>query len=242
MAPHSQEMLKEARQYFVEAKYKMAEPILEQLLLQNLRNPEIYQMLATIYYDRGQFNKAIKTFKRALEIDPSYTDASVGLSIILNDLGRYEEGRQVFVDARKILDDKKKPSLGFMEENISRKHEELADLYAQARLWTESLENLQKALKITPNRRRELGVKVAEAYQRSGESQKAIRELKELLFIDDDHVEARMKLADLLHRTNRTSEALEHWEAVLMKDPQNQQAREQLTKYRKPKWLASDRI
>lgn len=100
------EMLAEARENFVDGNYKVSEPILNQLILQNTRNPEVYQMLATIYYDKGQFNKAIKTFKRALEIDPAYTDASVGLSIILNDLGKYEEGKQVFQEAQKLLDRK----------------------------------------------------------------------------------------------------------------------------------------
>ena len=86
-------------------------------------------MLATIYYDRGKFNKAIKTFKRALEIDPSYTDASVGLSIILNDLGRYEEGQEVFEVAQKVLEEKKKKNDPFIDKLIAQKHEELGDIY-----------------------------------------------------------------------------------------------------------------
>lgn len=241
MAGLSDEMLKEARQYFIEGKYKLAEPLLEQLLLQSLRNPEIHQMLATIYYDRGQFNKAIKTFKRALEIDPGYTDASVGLSIILNDLGRYEEGRKVFVEAREILDEKKKPSLGFLDENISKKHEELADLYAQSRQWSESLENLLKAQRLTPQRRRDLGVKIAESYSRIGESQKAMRELKEVLFIDSDHTEARLKLAELYARNNRIAEAVDQWESVLLKEPHNKEARDNLLKHRKSKWRFNER-
>ena len=73
-------------------------------------------MLATIYYDKGQFSKAIKTFKRALEIDPTYTDASVGLSIILNDLGRYEEGKEVFQKAQKLLDERKKDLMKLTKE------------------------------------------------------------------------------------------------------------------------------
>lgn len=241
MSSLSDEMLKEARQYFIEGKYKLAEPLLEQLLLQNLRNPEIHQMLATLYYDRGQFNKAIKTFKRALEIDPGYTDASVGLSIILNDLGRYEEGRKVFQEARQILDERKKPSLGFLDESISKKHEELADLYAQSRQWAESLENLLKAQKLMPQRRRDLGVKIADSYSRIGESQKAIRELKEVLFIDSDHTMARLKLAELYARNNRIAEAIDQWEAVLLKEPNNREAKDNLLKHKKSKWRYMDR-
>ena len=100
------DMLHEAKEAFIKGNYKVAEPILQQLILQHSRNPEVFQMLATIAYDKGQFNKAIKTFKRALEIDPGYTDASVGLSIILNDIGRYDEGKKIFDDARSLLDRK----------------------------------------------------------------------------------------------------------------------------------------
>ncbi|MES3038493.1 MAG: tetratricopeptide repeat protein, partial [Bdellovibrionota bacterium] len=107
MMTFNEELLQEARRNFIDGNYKMAENLLSQLVLGNLKNPEVFQMLGTIYYDQGQFNKAIRTFKRAIEIDPNYTDASVGLSIILNDLGRYEEGRKVFEDAQSLLDKKK---------------------------------------------------------------------------------------------------------------------------------------
>jgi tetratricopeptide (TPR) repeat protein len=125
------DVFQEAKSSFIEGNYKIAEPILQQMILRGTRNPEVFQMLATIQYDRGQFNKAIKTFKRALEIDPTYTDASVGLSIILNDLGRYDEGQKVFEEAKGILDRKKVTSDPYIEEKIAGKHEELADLYFQ---------------------------------------------------------------------------------------------------------------
>jgi len=118
-----EDMLQEARESFIEGNYKVAEPLLNQMLLQSTKNPEVYQMLATIYYDKGQFNKAIKTFKRALEIDPTYTDASVGLSIILNDLGRYDEGKQVFQEAQKLLDRKSGKVDSYIEEKLAAKHE-----------------------------------------------------------------------------------------------------------------------
>src|SRR6478672_11676767 len=117
------EMLAEAKESFINGNYKVAEPILNQLILQNSRNAEVYQMLATIFYDKGQFNKAIRTFKRALEIDPTYTDASVGLSIILNDLGKYDEGQQIFEEAQKLLERKSGKMDSYVEEKIASKHE-----------------------------------------------------------------------------------------------------------------------
>ena len=109
----------EAKDNFIEGNYKMAEAMLAQLLLKPQRNPEIHQMLGTIYYDQGKFNKAIKSFQRALELDPTFTDASVGLSIILNDIGRYDEGKKVFDDAKKLLDLRSNRPDPYIDEKIA---------------------------------------------------------------------------------------------------------------------------
>ncbi len=65
-------MLGSARDYFRENKYGLAEPLLNQLILKNAKSPEVFQMLGTIYYDQGKFNKAIRAFRRALEADGLY--------------------------------------------------------------------------------------------------------------------------------------------------------------------------
>ncbi len=60
MKSFSQQLIDEARVAFIEGDYKTAEPLLNQPTLINSRNTEVFQMLATIYYDQGKFNKAIK--------------------------------------------------------------------------------------------------------------------------------------------------------------------------------------
>ncbi len=222
------EVFEEAKKYFIEGDYQRSEPILNQLLLKNSRNPEIYQMLGTIFYDRGQFNKAIKTFKRALEIDPTYTDASVGLSIILNNIGRYEEGKKVFQDAQALLDKKSGKSDPYIDEKLSSKHEELADLYFQYKRYQEALEQLLKAQRLS-SRKAEITMRIAEVYVKQGEIQKAIKDLRQLLKDYPQFLPARLKLGVIYYNANNLAEATEQWEAVLLRDPQHPEA----TKYLK---------
>lgn len=217
------DMLSEARGYFINGNYKMAEPILNQMLLQNTRNPEVYQMLATIFYDKGQFSKAIKTFKRALEIDPTYTDASVGLSIILNDLGKYDEGKQVFLDAQVQLEKKSGKQDPFVDEKLASKHEELADLYYQYKRYKESLEQLLKAQKLS-SRKAEITMRIAEVYVQIGESDRAIRDLKALIREYPHLIPARLKLGAIYYNSNNIAEATEQWENILIRDPQHPEA------------------
>src|SRR4051794_15538331 len=156
-----------AREYFQENKYSHAEPLLNQLILKNGKSPEVFQMLGTIYYDQGKFNKAIRSFKRALELDPAYTDASVGLSIILNDLGRYQDGRQVFEEAQKILKARSSEEDPYMNEKFALKHDELGEMYAQHNRPQEALEQFYKALNLS-SRKPELTMKVVECFVKTG--------------------------------------------------------------------------
>lgn len=217
------DMLSEARESFIDGNYKMAEPILQQMLLQNTRNPEVFQMLATIYYDKGQFSKAIKTFKRALEIDPTYTDASVGLSIILNDLGKYDEGKQVFLEAQSQLEKKTGKSDPFIDEKLSSKHEELADLYYQYKRYNEALEQLLKAQKLS-TRKSEITMRIAEVHVQLGQMDRAIKDLRALIREYPHFIPARLKLGVIYYKANNIAEATEQWENILMRDPQHPEA------------------
>jgi len=219
----NEDMLSEARDNFIEGNYKMAEPILQQMLLQNTRNPEVYQMLATIYYDKGQFSKAIKTFKRALEIDPTYTDASVGLSIILNDLGKYDEGKQVFHEAQSQLEKKTGKNDPFIDEKLSSKHEELADLYFQYKRYNEALEQLFKAQKLS-TRKAEITMRIAEVHVQIGQAERAVKDLRALIREYPHFIPARLKLGVIYYNSNNIAEATEQWENILMRDPQHPEA------------------
>lgn len=221
----SSEILQIAREAFIAGNYQKAEPLLNQMLLIDNKNPEVFQMLATIYYNRGQLKKAIKTFKRALEIDPTYTDASVGLSIILNDLGRYEEGREVFETAQAELARLKVKTDPYLNEKFATKHLELADMYTQYKRFPEAIEQYYKALALT-SRKPEILLKIADGYSHTGDIKKAIKILRDMTAEYPSFLPANLKLGLALYNTRRVVEAVEEWEKVLMRDPGNKEAKE----------------
>lgn len=214
-----------AREAFIRGNYLKAEPMLNQLLLLDNKNPEVFQMLATIYYDRGQFKKAIKTFKRALEIDPTYTDASVGLSIILNDLGRYEEGREVFETAQRELAVVKNNSDPYVNERLASKHIETADLYFQYKRYNEAIEQYYKALNLS-SRKAEILLKIADSNVKAQDAKKALKILRDISVEYPSFLPAQIKLGVVLYHSNRVVEAIEEWERVLIRDPGNNEVKE----------------
>jgi tetratricopeptide (TPR) repeat protein len=214
------ELLETAREHFRDGNYRIAESLLQQLLLADGKNPEVFHMMATIYYDQGKFNKAIKTFRRALEIDPTYTDASVGLSIILNDLGRYDEGKKVFMDAQDALNERSTDADPYIQEKLSTKHDELGELYFQYKRYDEALEQYFRALSLS-TRKAELKMKIIECFIKKSDDIRATKELKLLVQEFPQFVPARLKLGLLYFQARKVIEAVEQWEAVLVRDPEH---------------------
>lgn len=217
------EMLVTAREYFRENKYALAEPILNQLILKNAKSPEVFHMLGTIYYDQGKFNKAIRAFRRALELEPTFTDASVGLSIILNDIGKYEEGRKVFDEARDLLARQNSTEDPYINEKFSIKHDELGEMYFHHTRYKEALEQYYKALALS-SRKPELSMKIVECFIKIGDSEKALKELRGLIKEYPGFLSARVRFGKILYETGDVAGAIEHWEAVTQRDPNHAEA------------------
>lgn len=214
------DLLETAREHFREGNYKVAEPLLQQLLMSDAKNPEVFHMMATIFYDQGKFNKAIKTFRRALEIEPTFTDASVGLSIILNDLGRYEEGKKVFQEAQKALAKKSSEADPYMQEKLATKHDELGEMYFQYKRFDEAVEQYTKALSLS-SRKADLKMKMVECFIKKSDEARAAKELKMLVHDYPQFIPARLKLGLMYFNAKKTMEAIEQWENVLLRDPEH---------------------
>lgn len=220
-------MLGSARDYFRENNYALAEPLLNQLILKNAKSPEVFQMLGTIYYDQGKFNKAIRAFRRALELDPSYTDASVGLSIILNDIGKYEEGRKVFDDARELLNKQNANEDPYINEKFGIKHDELGEMYFHHGRFKDALEQYYKALNLS-SRKPELTMKIVETYVRLDETDRATKELRALIKDYPGFLSARVRLGKMLYEAGDVGSAIEQWEAVTHRDANHAEAQRML--------------
>ncbi|MCB0357088.1 MAG: tetratricopeptide repeat protein [Bdellovibrionales bacterium] len=224
---NNSDLINEAQKFFEKGKYNQAESILNQLILRNHKEPLIFHMLGTIYYDRGKFNKAVRAFKRALEIDPGFTDASVGLSIILNDLGRYDEGKHIFDEAHQRLEKKKQQTDPYINEKFAIKHDELGELYSQYKKYNDALEQFYKARNLS-SRKAEISLKIVDCYQKLGADQKAIKELEKIIQAFPSFETARLRLAKIYVSKNQRQLARQQWEKVLENNPENKKAKDLL--------------
>src|SRR3954464_15602598 len=92
------------REHFDRREYERAEHVLRQVLDHTDRYADVYNMLAVILHERGDFVAAQRFFERAVELNPNYTEALLNLSVTYNDLGKYEAARQVYGRIKRAAD------------------------------------------------------------------------------------------------------------------------------------------
>ncbi len=223
-----EELFHAAKEYFNEGHYKIVEPMIEQLLIIDDRNPEVHYMAGTLYFEKGQLKKAMASFKKALSIDSNFTDASIGLSIILNDLGRYRDGKRVFEEAYALM--KQKDASGsepYVNEKLANKHEELADLYFLYKRYEEALENYNRAADFSKNHIN-FKIKAVDCLINMKLLSRALKEAETLEEKYSYNVDLLLKIAQIHYQLDNIRDAEEYWEKVLSQDPGNEEAKSHL--------------
>jgi tetratricopeptide (TPR) repeat protein len=205
---------------------KKAEQYLSRLVRSEDEHPNVFFELGNLYHLKGEIGRAIKSFKKTLDIDPSHTDASISLSVLLNDVGQYNEARRIFEDtdrrvkqgaAGSLIEDK------HINKKFSLKHLELADLYLTYNRFDEALFELKKASALDPENL-EFKLKLARIYSKKGFKSKAVEELLRLKNENPEFHEARVALGVLYFGLGNVLEAQTEWEKVLSKNPKNSEA------------------
>ena len=218
-----QQILKTACELFKKNSYKKAFIMFEEVVALNPSSSEAYFYMANIFHIQGQLGKAIKAFNKVLEIDPNHTDASISLSVILNDIGRYEEAQKIFEKANKHV---KKQNLGVQDPHINKKfalkHFELAEMYFSYERFEEALFEYNKAYGLDPENL-EIRIKIAKVYSKKGYFAKAFEELRKLKSEHPSYIPARVALGLLHYGKGNAIEAHNEWQNALLKEPHNQE-------------------
>ncbi|MFZ9000135.1 MAG: tetratricopeptide repeat protein [Bacteriovoracaceae bacterium] len=220
------ELVKLGEKYFHNNEFDKARSILNEAIEQNGTNKEAFFLLANIFHTRGEVGKAIKAFKKVLEIDPCHTDASISLSVLYNDIGKYDEGRKIFEMANERVKNKKtneKIEDVHINKKFSMRHFELAELYMTYNRFDEALFEYNKAIKLDPENL-VARIKIAKVYAKKGFIGKAFEELRKLKTEYPEYLEARVALGVLHYANGNVLEAQTEWERVLTKDPLHKDA------------------
>jgi len=224
MARDVRQLLPQAVAAFEAGNYKEAEGLLLQIMSQTPTYANVYNMLGFIASQHNAPEKAVALFRRALSVNPNYTEARLNLVLTLTEMGLYD---QVAEEASKL--EVREPttsqrlSLG-VRGKLANAHADLGKKYHELGLYAEAIAEFDRALLLCPtfpdiHNRRAVSCRELGQYAESRNSLLKALELK------PNYAEAYVNLGVLHQKLGNLPEAVKSWEHALQLDPKHRLAR-----------------
>lgn len=197
--------------------FPKADALIEEKFRAEPQNADAFYFRGISMYFQGKLPQTIENLKRALSIDPHHTDAAICLSVLYNDIGKYDDAKQTFEIANQSVVHQRTHSSASVDLGIDRKfavkHFELGDLYFRYRRYDEAIEEYGKAALLDPHTL-EIRIRRAKAYAKKGFLTRAIQELQQLKAENPRFVPARIQLGLLHYSQGNILDAELEWESV----------------------------
>lgn len=217
-------LLQRGREHYRAGEYDLAHRCLSELADRHHPFADVYDMLGVIAHQRNQLQEAETMFRTALRLNPAYTEAALNLAVTLNDLGQYDEAREIYqgmMEARAQAPQALDP---FVKGKIANMHADVADAYVEAGLHGKAIDEYRRALDLCPTFV-DIRARLGAALRAVGDLEGAVRELEAVKKTNPRFLQARLNLGMVLHTAGARSEAEREWREVLALDPTNRFAK-----------------
>jgi tetratricopeptide (TPR) repeat protein len=221
------EKLKQAvalgREHYEKREYDKAQRYLVEVIASGQRYPDIYNMMGVIHHDSGRLDAARESFARALDINPTYTEAALNLAVTLNDLGEYDKAQQVYRGAVHRDARGRQEVDPFAKGKIANLHAEVAHAYLEVHMHNEAIAEFRSAIRLCPQFA-DIRLQLAEVYRELGDMTAARYELEESIRSRPDYGPARVALGVLMLVSGQRQEAIKVWQEALRRNGDNKAA------------------
>jgi tetratricopeptide (TPR) repeat protein len=217
------ELVSIGKQYFDQKEFRKAEGYLSKVLEQTDRYADVYNMMGMIQHSEGRFTAAIEHFKRALTINPRYTESLLNLAVLYNDLGQYEDAKRLYGQMKKRPRTPQQDIEPVLRGKLSNLHSNIGDIYRSVGAQKLAIEEYEKALRLNP-KYIDIRTKLGQCYREDGQLQKALKELRKTLKVNSNYSPARVQLGLTYYSQGKINEAKKEWKTVLTTSPDNDYA------------------
>jgi len=208
-----------AWELYQDRRWEAARILLKEGLSKVEGTAESHHLLGVVLYNQGRFRASLKELKKACEIKrcPEYL---LNTSIVLNKLGFYEEGQQVYDKAVCIQNRSVEKN---WKEEMAEKHFLLAKSYAQKKHFKHALAEHTKSLSFNPSNK-QVYLEVVKSLWELHQRDVAFKILRRFINRYPNYIPARLLLAEWYFETQQMPLAVSEWESVLYQDPSNEEA------------------
>lgn len=175
----------------------------------------VYANIANVYAAQKQFDEAITYYQHALETNPAYLDAYLGLAGMSIALQQYDHAEKIYQQALAL------------EDQTDRVYTQLGNLYTLQEKYPEAQAFFHKALAENPtaiNAYNGLGL----TYVGSGQFEKALDVYQQALAIDPDAAIIHNSVGNLYVKLEEPDKAITAFNRVLQIEPENVEVRNNL--------------
>ena len=212
--------IQRATSLFQSGRYDEAEVLLLQVVQETPFYANIYNMLGFIYCHRNAPEKAVELFRRALSINPEYTEAQLNLAITLADMGAHDQALREYQLAKEREQAKTTALPSYAQGRLANAHADLAKAYQELNLYSQAIQEYEKATTLAPHFP-DLHYRLARCLMEAGDEGRARAALERALEIYPAYADALIQLGLLHFRRREIKQAVVVWEEALTADPGN---------------------
>ncbi len=216
--------IEKGKKCFEEKDYKSAEEYLRKVLRQTDCYADVLNMMGVIQHADGRFSSAIDLFKRAISVNPNYTEAIMNLAVLYNDLGEHKDAKKLYDRLKKAPRASGQKIEPVLRGKLSNLHADIGDIYRSAGAHKLAIDEYNKALKLNPTYV-DIRTKLGQSLREDGQLTKALKELKDAVRARSTYAPARVQLGLTYYAQGKLPQAKKEWKATLSKDPQNDYAK-----------------
>jgi len=218
------EMLRIGKQHFEQRRYAEAEHYLRKVIEENPRYADVFNMLGVISHVEGKFASAIDNFEQALKINPRYTEATLNLAVLYNDLGQYDKAKKLYSRLKTRKGEKSFSIEPVLRGKLSNLHADIGDIYRSIGLFAFAIEEYRKALMLNPTYL-DIRTKLGQALRENGRVNDSLEQLKEVLKKKSAYSPALIQLGVTYYTMDRIGDAKKAWKKALEQEPGNEYAK-----------------
>ena len=158
--------------------------------------------LGVQFYNQREFSKAIQSYQKVIELDPTYIEAYNNLGIIYQEIGNFDRAFGAYQKSIEI------------NPQYEKGHNNLGILFYLKGRNEEALEAFQKALAINSNNI-ESHINLGVLYKKQGQLNKAIESYQKALDINPFHREIHYNIALLYEQLENIDLAIGHYQQFI---------------------------
>ena len=214
------QLIATGKQHFDNRQYDKAEEYLRKVIEIDPHFADVLNILGVIAHVQGKFATAIDHFKRALRINPNYTEATLNLTVLYNDLGQYSDAKRLYQRLKGRTPRGSSKIEPVLRGKLSNLHADIGDIYRSIGLFNLTADEYRKALSLNPSYY-DIRTKLGQALREGGRLKDSVSELGTVLCADNRYAPALIQLGVTHYAMGEISDAKKSWKRALESSPKN---------------------